>query len=117
MWRNQPITPNERRCASHLTSHSFNLTGDRQRRFLMDSLLQLTHRRSLSFCARDSLISRFTLSRSVRSWCHFYHYVLHQGLIALQTVIADRAKDVEFRHVTHRGPPRQVIRNGMVATH
>jgi deferrochelatase/peroxidase EfeB len=38
--------------------------------------------------------------------------VLHQRLIALQTVIADRTKDVEFRHVTHRGAPRQVIRNG-----
>src|ERR1700683_916533 len=67
--------------------------------------------------ASQLVISRFTLSRSVVSWCHFYHHVLHQGLIALHTVIADRAKDVEFRHVTHRGTPWQTIRNGTVATH
>src|ERR1700730_4910483 len=86
---------------------------------MMDSFRQLTGSTEVYHFARALFPDLPDLpgSGAFLSWCHFYNYVLHQGLIALQTVIADRAKDVEFRHVTHRGPPRQVIRNGLVATH
>jgi hypothetical protein len=77
--------------ASHLTSHFSNLTGrGNVGLWIVTSIDRST--KFIILCECNILISGFTLSRNVSNGCHFYHYVLHQGLIALQTVIADRAK-------------------------